>query len=115
MGGIDALEKLLQRVSAKRIFLLFFANEIDGKSWCPDCVAAKPIIERNLKYLHPNNDTFVTVYVGEKAEWKNKKNIFRTDERFKVTGVPTLLQFGTDKRLVESQCEDDHMLQTMFG
>ena len=44
--GHVALNEILKEFKDKssRIFLLFFGNEKDGKSWCPDCAAAKPII-----------------------------------------------------------------------
>ena len=111
--GAEELNKLLAACKSDRIFLLFCGNIVDGKSWCPDCVVAKPVIEANVKYL-TKDDTLITVYVGERAEWKNKDNVFRTDDRFKVTGVPTLLQFGTVQRLVEPQCANNNLVQMMF-
>lgn len=112
--GMDALDELLSRVKAERIFLLFCGNTVDGRSWCSDCVAAKPIIESNLKYLHPNNDAFITVYVGERDQWKNPANVFRRDDRFKIQGVPTLFEYGTQKRLVESQCASTNLVHMIF-
>ena len=112
-NGADELNELLAACKSERIFLLFCGNIVGGKSWCPDCVAAKPVIESNLKYLKAD-DTMVTVYVGERAEWKDKNNVFRTDDRFKVTGVPTLLQFGTVQRLVEPQCANSNLVQMLF-
>ena len=66
-----------------------------------------------MKYLK-KTDTFITVYVGEKAEWKDKQNVFRTDKRFLVTGVPTLLQYNTQKRLVEPQCANSNLVKMLF-
>eukprot|EP01084_Bolivina_argentea_P312308 540685_1 len=67
--GIDELNKLLKEYENKkekkdRIFLLFCGSIIEGKSWCPDCVVAKPIIDDNLHELNTKSDLFVTVYVG---------------------------------------------------
>merc|ERR1740123_1005448 len=102
-NSADELNGLLKASKSERIFLLFCGNIVGGKSWCPDCVRAKPVIESNLKYLK-KEDTMITVYVGEMAAWRNKHNVFRTDERFKVTGVPTLMRLGSVQRLVEPQC-----------
>eukprot|EP01083_Nonionella_stella_P194434 717207_1 len=112
--GFDALTKLLDTVKSKRIFLLFCGSLINGKSWCPDCVASKPVIEQNMKYVNKDTDTFITVYVGDLRYWKDKNNPFRTDKRFKVTGVPTLLQYGTQKRLVEPQCCNNNLVQMLL-
>lgn len=113
--GHDALSEILKesKDKASRIFLLFSGNEKDGKSWCPDCVAAKPIIQKNYEYLK-EGDLFITVYVGERDVWKDKTNIFRTDDNFKVTGVPTLLLYGTEKRLVEPQCANSNLIKMLF-
>ena len=106
--GMDALNKLLNEIKSKNIFLLFCGNEDEnGNSWCPDCVVAKPKIKKAMNVLKDEKDwTFITVYVGERAIWKDKKNPFRTDERFKVSGVPTLLLYKTQKRLVEGEIKE---------
>lgn len=112
--GLDELNTLLDKIESKRIFLLFYANLIDGKSWCPDCVAAKPIIDDNMKYLEKNSDTFITVYVGDKPTWKDPEHVLRHDDRFKVTGVPTLMLYKTDKRLVEPECQNGDLIKNLF-
>ena len=98
---------------SKRIFLLFCGNEKDGKSWCPDCVAAKPIIEKNYEYLKAG-DTFITVFVGDLPTWKNKQHPLRIDDKFKVTGVPTLFLYKSQQRLVEPQCADTNLVKMLF-
>eukprot|EP00483_Globobulimina_turgida_P011457 UN11479 len=67
-----------------------------------------------MKYIDKDRDIFITVYVGEKAFWKDKKNVFRTDKRFQVSGVPTLLQYKTQKRLVEPQCCNSNLVKMVF-
>eukprot|EP00483_Globobulimina_turgida_P007985 UN08001 len=96
--GMDELNILLMDTDYKnreRIFLLFCG------SWCPDCVKARPIIDSNLDLLNKQNDLFVNVYVGSSSFWKNKRNIFRRDKRFKLTAIPTLIEYNTQNKLVE--------------
>ena len=113
--GHIALNEILQESKDKssRIFVLFFGNETDGKSWCPDCVAAKPIIQKNYQYLK-SGDLFVTVFVGKRDVWKDKTNVFRTDHNFKVTVIPTLLLYGTERRLVDPQCANPNLVKMFF-
>ena len=54
----------------KDVIALFTGNKTEnGKSWCPDCVVADPVIESSLEKLK-NNDNFVflTVPVGTLPE-----------------------------------------------
>ena len=115
---IEELNKLLNTIKSQRIFLLFYASLIKGKSWCPDCIAADPIIDRNMKYLNlnDNNDTFITVYVGDRATWKDSNHILRHDSRFNVTGVPTILLYDNNKkqRLVELECHNTNLVRNLF-
>ncbi|KAK6021503.1 hypothetical protein OSTOST_12824, partial [Ostertagia ostertagi] len=83
-----------------RVFVLFTGSKVDGKSWCPDCVAAEPTIE---SVLHSEDAksldaTFITCFVGGREYWKNPTCPFRTDPAFKLTCVPTLIECGKKVR-----------------
>ena len=61
-----------------RLFVLF-SGSIDsasGKSWCPDCVTADPVVAEALKDL---DDDLVLVHcaVGQRSFWKDQNNVFR--------------------------------------
>ncbi|EYC39075.1 hypothetical protein Y032_0677g1437 [Ancylostoma ceylanicum] len=93
--GYDAIRKELTSLSGQ-VFVLFTGSKVDGKSWCPDCVAAEPVID---SILHGNEGksldaTFVTCYVGAREYWKDPACPFRTDKDFKLTCVPTLIEVG---------------------
>merc|ERR1712117_612448 len=86
-----------------------------GKSWCPDCVVAEPVVDECLAACG-DDVTFLYVGVGDRAFWKDPKCVFRTDERTKLRAVPTLVKWGTAKKLddnchkkdfVEMLLEDD--------
>jgi hypothetical protein len=72
---IDNLETLLQTLKEqandknKSIFLLFTGSkDSSGKSWCPDCNIADPIIEQVINEQTYDSDDylFITVFVGER-------------------------------------------------
>lgn len=67
--GLSQLKSLLKAGDQqKNIFILFTGSKevTTGKSWCPDCEKAEPILERCLDYL-PENSEFITCYVGDRA------------------------------------------------
>lgn len=104
--GLANLRETLKEHEGKRIILMFFGSILEegdhiGESWCPDCRDVEPVMETALQKAS-SDVIFVLVIVGNKSEWKDPNNEFRTSE-FKVTEIPTLVEYGTDKRL---GCED---------
>ncbi|CAL8085612.1 unnamed protein product [Calicophoron daubneyi] len=99
---IESLSDLLKAVEYYknwRIFVLYFGTpQSDGQSWCPDCREAKPTIDEALKYL-PYNGVFLTVYVGDRATWKDPQNEFRTYPKCSVQSIPTIDQWEPHNRV----------------
>ena len=63
-----------------RVFVLF-SGSVDatsGVSWCPDCVAADPVIAAALKQVE-DDVVFVHCAVGQRGFWKDQSNVFRCD------------------------------------
>ncbi|XP_034252184.1 thioredoxin domain-containing protein 17-like [Thrips palmi] len=90
------------------VFAEFYgAHDSSGKSWCPDCVKAEPVVEKVMKTSAPGDAHFLHVSVGEKAEWRDPGCPFRTDSRLKLTCIPTLMQWGTSRKLLEEDCADE--------
>ncbi|XP_037512448.2 thioredoxin domain-containing protein 17 [Rhipicephalus sanguineus] len=96
------------------LVLCFFTGSEDasGKSWCPDCVAAKPVLEAALEKA-PKETTLITCYI-ERAVWKDMKNPFRTDKALELKCVPTLMRWGTAQRLDDTQCQKKDMVEMLF-
>ena len=46
--------------------------------------------------------------------WKDSNCIFRTDNRLKLTCVPTLMKWGTSMRLLDNQCGDRETVEMLF-
>ncbi|KAI7697264.1 Thioredoxin domain-containing protein 17, partial [Sarcoptes scabiei] len=104
--SIDSVEKLNDFIESnnatpettKTIILLFTGTKNSaGKSWCPDCNVADPIIEKVHNDLNDPNLTIATVFVGDLSSWKNGENPFRRHPKFQVNCVPTLIHLEKRK------------------
>lgn len=117
VNGYDAFIKAISQYSdsSASVFVLFSggAKDESGQSWCPDCVAAKPIIEEGLKSA-PDDGIFIYCNVGNRPYWKDPNNDFRKDEKLKLTCVPTLIKWNTVRRLEEDQCKSAALVTMLF-
>lgn len=83
----------------------YFSNSLSGKSWCPDCVVAQPIVESTMEKESKTPINFLYVGVGDRTFWKDQSNIFRTSPLTKLKSVPTLFKWGSpENRLEEEKC-----------
>ncbi|CAF1524578.1 unnamed protein product [Rotaria sp. Silwood1] len=114
--GYEQLKKTLENYGKdKRIFILFSgAKDSQGHSWCPDCVLAEKPVEETVKSSLPSNGIFIECSVGNRASWKDPNCSFRTDLNLRLTNIPTLVEWGTTKRLTESQLLDTEMIKILF-
>ncbi|XP_071093163.1 thioredoxin domain-containing protein 17-like [Haliotis cracherodii] len=114
VSGYEAFQKAADENKDKVVFALFCGDVDDqGKSWCPDCVVAEPVVMRNLKSA-PEDAIFIHCKVGPRDFWKDQSNIFRTDPNLALKSVPTLLRMGKPQRLEEAQCAKDDMVQMLL-
>jgi thiol-disulfide isomerase/thioredoxin len=111
--GFENLQKASKENEGKTMFVLFFGSKgADGKSWCPDCVKADPIVHEQSKYA-PEDSLFIECGVGDRSFWKDQTNIFRT--KLGIKCVPTLLKWGSKgRKLEEGQCADKGLVRMMF-
>ncbi|XP_071533946.1 thioredoxin domain-containing protein 17-like [Panulirus ornatus] len=114
--GFDAFVEQVDsfKSSGKPIFVLFSGSkDAQGKSWCPDCVTAEPVVKGALDKA-PGDAVFIYVGVGGRNFWKDPKCVFRTDPRTKLRSVPTLMKFGSPQRLEEEQCAKADVVEMLF-
>ncbi|OTF72010.1 thioredoxin domain-containing protein, partial [Euroglyphus maynei] len=105
----------IQEYDGKKLILLFTGNKkSDGKSWCPDCVVASPVIENVVKEIADSDMVFVTVLVGDLPSWKSSDNGFRKHPKFSVNCVPTLINVPMNIRLEEGGCADKTLVKKLF-
>lgn len=112
--GISAFDEAVKDHPGKTIFALFSGSFDDkGNNWCPDCVAADPVIKNNLEHI-PEGAVFIHCGVGGREYWKDQNNEFRKSPQLKLKCVPTLLILGKPNRLEESQCANDDLVKMLF-
>ncbi|KAF9290091.1 Thioredoxin domain-containing protein 17 [Mortierella alpina] len=102
----EVVAKTVEENKGKDIFLYYYASNdpATGKSWCPDCVRAGPIVEKKFSEL--DNVVLVDVPVGDRPTWKDLNHPYRHDEVIKISAVPTLVHWASKSKLVENDCED---------
>ena len=76
-------------------------------------MTAAPVIEKCFKQA---SDDAVLLYVGvgQRDYWKKQDNEFRTHEKLRLKGVPTLMKWGGPQKLVEADCAKEDMVSMMF-
>ena len=94
------------------LFILFTGAVVaeTGKSWCPDCVAADPIIEACLDGLM---GSILLVCPVIREEYRNPEYLYRKHPVFKIACVPTFIKYGDGKvkyRLNDSQSQDQELV-----
>ncbi|CAD6199778.1 unnamed protein product [Caenorhabditis auriculariae] len=116
--GYDGYQETIKSLKGQKIIALFTGSKSlsTGKSWCPDCVEAEPVVEKFVKNLKTDEDlVFITCFVGNRDTWKSSDSPFRTDPNLKLTSIPTLLNVNKKAlRLTESQLLNEHLLKSIF-
>ncbi len=114
----DATLAQAEAVNAKHTYLLFYATENPqtGKSWCPDCVRAKPLIDSKLSQL-TESTALVIANVDRDAYRGNPSYPYRTDPRFEIQCVPTFIRWQDGKKvhaLNDLQCQNEDLVDDML-
>ncbi|VDN09778.1 unnamed protein product [Dibothriocephalus latus] len=105
----ELLESIAQHAD-KRCFVYAIASPDEtGQSWCPDCRRVQPSVDEARMKL-PENAMWFDVHTGDRPTWKDPQNEFRVCSELNIQKVPTLLEFGTDRRLTENQVTLSNML-----
>ncbi|XP_034194403.1 thioredoxin domain-containing protein 17 [Osmia lignaria lignaria] len=114
-GYENFLEFMKKFQADQSVYVLYTGTKLpNGDSWCPDCVEAKPFIERGFKKA-PENVHLVEVEVGDRAYWKNLNCPFRTNSTTKLRVLPTVAKWGTQKRLEGDQCMELDLIDMLLN
>ncbi|EAW14637.1 DUF953 domain protein [Aspergillus clavatus NRRL 1] len=91
---------------AQALFIVFVTSDdpVTGQSWCPDVRAAWPVLEAT--FSPADAPRLAVVEVGQKPEWKDPQNIYRTN--WKVPCIPTLIRY---ERVHEETVETGKLLE----
>jgi len=77
-------------------------------------VKAEPVLEEAARDLAPENAIFITVFLP-RDQWKDKNCVFRTDSRFRLSSIPSLLKWPNPQpKLEEELCADMAALKDFF-
>ena len=100
-------EDLASKDGEKPLFLLFYGEKnSSGKSWCPDCTAAEPVIEEALSAI-PTGCILLSSSVAREA-YRSPEYPYRTNPNIRLQCVPTLIKWQNGKvhaRLNDSQSQ----------
>ncbi|XP_055839121.1 thioredoxin domain-containing protein 17 [Episyrphus balteatus] len=99
--------------SGEPIHVLFSGNKDEnGKSWCPYCVKAEPVIteavEKSAEKSH-----FVHVEI-DRPFWKDLNCPFRKDPRTHLIFLPTLLRWKSPQRLDGERCSNADLVEMLL-
>jgi len=83
-----ALESAMEQAGDKRpLYLLFFGD------WCPDCRAARPVIEESLSRIRPGVGALLLEANVAREEYKgNPSYPYRLHHLVQLTCIPTLIK-----------------------
>ena len=106
--SIDNVLKISQ-TNNMPMYVLFTGAKVEstGRSWCPDCVAAEPIIEQALDQL--NNGYVLLECPVIRQEYKSPDYIYRNLSPVNLRCVPTFFKWdesGPKDRLNDSQSQN---------
>lgn len=116
---IAKVESIAASCKDKRMVAMFSGgkNDTTGKSWCPDCVDAQPVVDGVVDSSIAKEYAFIYCSVGGRDFWKDPNCEFRKDKRTLLKSIPTLLKIDANlprTKLVERQCCDKSLVAMMF-
>ena len=114
---IAKLDEVKKSAAGKTIVVMFSGGKSPstGKSWCPDCVVAEPVVDKVLQ--SQKDSVYIYVSVGGVQFWKDPECVFRKDKRTLLKSIPTLVKIDgnvPNTRLVEGQCANQGMVEMLF-
>lgn len=110
------LSECEDRLQNRPLFVLFTGSKNDstGKSWCPDCTAAEPVIDSVLNSLE--SGYMLLVCSVDREPYRTADYAYRTNPAIKLTCVPTLMKWKNGKavaRLNDSQSQVAEFVQDL--
>jgi thiol-disulfide isomerase/thioredoxin len=90
----------LSSSASKPLFVLFTGSKnTNGRSWCPDCVTAEPIIMSEL--LKITQGCILLECMVDREEYRAPGYLYKTNSA-KLKCVPTLHKFGPEGKSIAS-------------
>ena len=105
---IDEFNKI--KDSGRVVLIFTGGNDLaTGKNWCPDCIAAKPLIEKCVEMIVKEEAAIVLIgIVLPRESWVGRSDHpFKKDAVFKARGVPTMLLWQDGQILLRIDDQKD--------
>ncbi len=104
----EQFDVTLQQVQKEQEFVIVYVTGGDdpatGKSWCGDCVRAKPNIEQ---YVLQNTTGKLLYCIVEKRESWKPGHFYKVHPVLKVKGVPTIVLLKDGEVVARAENDDD--------
>ncbi|RVE43238.1 hypothetical protein evm_012118 [Chilo suppressalis] len=107
----DEFSNYIERLDPNGPPVFIFFSGWSG--WCPDSVEAQSVVKACLSELQ-KFVIFISVDIDSRKYWKKPSCPYRTDNRCKLTVIPTLINWKGGQRLEGNQCKNRDRLQMMF-
>ncbi|ODO03564.1 hypothetical protein L198_02412 [Cryptococcus wingfieldii CBS 7118] len=94
-------------------YLVFYSDVVNGRMWCPDCVAVESTVKD--AFDGPEKPNAAVYWVGKIQEWRTANNKALVD--WNVNTIPTIVRFDNGKetaRLVKDEILDKSKLQAFL-
>jgi len=120
VDGYDAFVQKIKELEKDKgshpLYILFTgSSDAQGKSWCPDCVQFEAMWDKMKTTFQPaGGGSLVRVKVGPRDSWKDQKCPFRTDKTIGISSIPTLVKWGTPKRLSNGSIQSKDNVQMLM-
>lgn len=101
---------------APQVFVLFTGaiQEETGRSWCPDCTRADPIIDKVMSEVGEKG-VLVEAEIRREDLRSNDDYMYKTNKKINLACVPTLINWANPKiQLGDSQCQDEALVRTLL-
>lgn len=109
------IDEITREYSDSPLFILFSGEKINGRSWCPDCVRAEPIIVSSLEEYSPNAVLIVFSVVRE--QYKTQTFEYRLNPIIQLKCVPTLHKWKNGVSIAsldDNQCQDIRLVRELI-
>lgn len=86
--------------------------EETGKSWCPDCTAALPVIKAAIDKLEGACLLEVPI---TRSDFRKDDLFYKSSSKIKLQCVPTLVRWDTQNRLDDSQSQKPELVELLLS
>ena len=107
----------IMKTSNKPLYILFTGSKaLSGKSWCPDCEVAEPLILSVLSSIEVG--CVILRCLVDREPYRNKEYPYRSNKLLNISCVPTLMKWENNKciaRLNDMQSQDSTLIMELVN